>query len=367
MQQFRIPPEKQPLINQLKETIENKGLNYSFSDSLLLRYLFVTKYDINKTLNKLALLQSWRIEKDIEHILQNDSIKRIHEIVSERLQFVHHLSDRYGRPCTWFRIGQVNLRRLLKDFRKEDIVAAHIYYNEYIDKLCNEESVRQGVDFVGNTTIMDMEGLALSTHMSVQAISLFSEILLIHTYYYPESCDVIYVINAPAVFSFFWTHISKLVSEYQQTKMKVLKSPNNLLMYFSPQDLPPMYGGNCNCEKCRRVEGNQIHEFVATDYKTLQIDKGRCEIVSVRVNPNDNVCWFFSSIVGCIRFSLELETDNGEKVVIVPCIESDPSSSVMSDLVNTTEGGNLIMEFDNSDGTHDMCEVIYEISLNTEK
>ena len=33
---------------------------------------------------------------------------------------------------------------------------------------------------------------------------IFKEMILIHTYYYPESSDVVYVINYPPVFNYFW-------------------------------------------------------------------------------------------------------------------------------------------------------------------
>ena len=77
-----------------------------------------------------------------------------------------------------------------------------------MDKLSREASKRMGVDYVGNATIIDLEGLSLSQHMNLDAMSIFKEMILIHTYYYPETCDVIYVVNYPPIFTFFWNSAS---------------------------------------------------------------------------------------------------------------------------------------------------------------
>lgn len=89
-------------------------------------------------------------------------------------------------------------------YSAEEILNAHIYYNEYMEKLCRDASERMGVDYIGNSTIIDLEGLSLSCHMNLKALNIFKEMILIHTYYYPESSDVVYVINYPPIFNYFW-------------------------------------------------------------------------------------------------------------------------------------------------------------------
>lgn len=67
-----------------------------------------------------------------------------------------------------------------------------------------DASEQMGVDYIGNATVIDLEGLSLSRHMNLKALNIFKEMILIHTYYYPESSDVVYVINYPPIFNFFW-------------------------------------------------------------------------------------------------------------------------------------------------------------------
>ena len=55
-----------------------------------------------------------------------------------------------------------------------------------MEKLCREASEQMHVDYIGNSTIIDLEGLSLSRHMNIKALNIFKEMILIHTYYYPE-------------------------------------------------------------------------------------------------------------------------------------------------------------------------------------
>lgn len=97
-----------------------------------------------------------------------------------------------------------------------------------------EASERMGVDYIGNSTIIDLEGLSLSRHMNLKAMNIFKEMILIHTYYYPESSDVVYVINYPPVFNYFWNSwcvfpfsslvIKPWMTELQKQKLKRVPS-----------------------------------------------------------------------------------------------------------------------------------------------
>ena len=71
-------------------------------------------------------------------------------------------------------------------------------------EIIQEASEKMGVDYIGNATIIDLKGLSLSRHMNLGAMSIFKEMILIHTYYYPESSDVVYIVNFPPLFNYFW-------------------------------------------------------------------------------------------------------------------------------------------------------------------
>ena len=78
------------------------------------------------------------------------------------------------------------------------------YYTEFVEQKCQRVSRELHRDYTGNVTIMDMKGLSLRNHFDPKAIDIFKAIVLINTYYYPESCHVVYVINSPPIFAFFW-------------------------------------------------------------------------------------------------------------------------------------------------------------------
>ena len=75
-----------------------------------------------------------------------------------------------------------------------------------------------GVDYIGNSTIIDLEGLSLSRHMNLKAMNIFKEMILIHTYYYPESR------NSWRVFPFSSLVIKPWMTELQKQKLKRVPS-----------------------------------------------------------------------------------------------------------------------------------------------
>ena len=42
-----------------------------------------------------------------------------------------------------------------------------------MEKRCRDASERMGVDYIGNSTIIDLEGLSLSRHMNLKALNIF--------------------------------------------------------------------------------------------------------------------------------------------------------------------------------------------------
>ena len=78
-------------------------------------------------------------------------------------------------------------------------------------EIIQEASEKMGVDYIGNATIIDLKGLSLSRHMNLGAMSIFKEMILIHTYYYPESSDVVYIVNFPPLFNYFWNSTCSLI------------------------------------------------------------------------------------------------------------------------------------------------------------
>lgn len=149
----------------------------------------------------------------------------------------------------------------------EDILLVFHYYTEHIEQKCNKISRELHRDYTGNVTIMDMKGLSLRKHFDPKAIDIFKSIVLINTYYYPESCQAVYVVNSPPIFSFFWNClrfcrvqcvvISPLMNQSQYTKLKIIRDVSDLssslrhrhelLEFFPAASLPCRYGGSCHC------------------------------------------------------------------------------------------------------------------------
>ncbi|KAK8796593.1 hypothetical protein WA588_000722 [Blastocystis sp. NMH] len=365
MQNFRIPEDKKPELEEFKKYMEEKGVVSSLPDQVIFRYLYTSKFNKNSTLNRLKKLIAWRKENDIDHILDNEVIKKNHDIISKRLLYKTHKTDRYGRPCTIFNVGHLNLRHILNQYSSQEILTAHIFYNEYMEKLCREASERMGVDYIGNSTIIDLEGLSLSRHMNLKAMNIFKEMILIHTYYYPESSDVVYVINYPPVFNYFWNIIKPWMTELQKQKLKRVPSTSKLLAYFKAEDLPKIYGGRCECEGgCVLGRATSDNPSALTDIISLP-NRG-VENVNVNVETGDLVKWCFSSLDKDIDFQVAFVTKDGVAQTVFPLSRVQSKASLVTGEWRCQADGQIRLCFDNSKSSWYSCSVSYEVTIEKE-
>ena len=188
---------------------------------------------------------TWRDTHHIDTLLSDMYVKQVSSVFSCHSSLYQSFQRNYGslnmatirsieqllpyfsnvQPLTIMAVGAFNLCEILKvipiwctylkEYEIEDILLVFYYYTEYIEKKCQNISKHLGRDYTGNVTIMDMEGLSLRTHFHPKAITIFrvicfsldflQTIVLANTYCYPESCQQVYIVNSPPIFSFFWS------------------------------------------------------------------------------------------------------------------------------------------------------------------
>ncbi|CBK20943.2 uncharacterized protein [Blastocystis hominis] len=361
MQNFKIPEEKKPALEEFKTYIKQNEVTETLEDQLLFRYLYTSNFNKRSALSRIQRLVAWRRDNNIDSILENEVIKKNHDTISRILLYKTHKTDRYGRPCTMFNVGHLNLRHILCRYSTEEIISAHIYYNEYMDKLSREASKNLGVDYVGNATIIDLDGLSLSRHMNLKAMSIFKEMILIHTYYYPETCDVIYVVNYPPIFNFFWNFIQPWMTTLQKQKLKRIPRPAMLLAYFKAEDLPKIYGGSCECEGgC--VPGKAINEKTSAFTDVLTVHGGSAENVELPIASGETIGWYFSTLDREIDFKV-LFVQQGKEVETVMQKHVSTQNSLESGKWKAGADGMMRLVFDNSKSSWGSCSVSYEVKI----
>ncbi|KAK8796292.1 hypothetical protein WA171_004253 [Blastocystis sp. BT1] len=362
MQNFCIPKDRKPNLERFKMYMQEHGVECSLPDQLIYRYLYTSKFCEENTLNRIKKLLTWRSDNNIDNILNDPVIKKNHDTISRRLLYRTHKVDRWGRPCTIFNVGHLDLRHIMKHYTAQEILTAHIYYNEYMEKLCREASEKMGVDYIGNATIIDLKGLSLSRHMNLGAMSIFKEMILIHTYYYPESSDVVYIVNFPPLFNYFWNIIKPWMTDLQKQKLKRISTFSKLLSYFLPENLPKIYGGLCECEGgC--VLGRAAVDEPAALTDIISLSNHGSENVDVYVSKGDLITWCFNSLDKDIEFQALFISVDGLMKSLVPLCRVPSKSSLIRGEWKCENDGKVRLVFDNSKSNWLSCSVSYEVNI----
>ena len=98
---------------------------------------------------------------------------------------IYHKTDKLGRPVYIERIGKINLANLNKVCSNEKMLRNHVYeYEKLVKYRLVACSLLAGRHHEQSVTILDLDGVALSTFSSVYSI--VSEISSIAQDHYPE-------------------------------------------------------------------------------------------------------------------------------------------------------------------------------------
>lgn len=98
---------------------------------------------------------------------------------------IYHKTDKLGRPIYIERIGAIDLNTLWKVTTNERMLKNHVYeYEKLVQYRLKACSIKAGRHHEQSLSILDLNGVALSTFSSVYAT--VSEISTIAQNYYPE-------------------------------------------------------------------------------------------------------------------------------------------------------------------------------------
>ncbi|KAK8826508.1 hypothetical protein WA538_005971, partial [Blastocystis sp. DL] len=302
---------------------------------------------------------NWRKANRIDTLLQDMYIRQLTSILSRKLRFIEHGHDLLQRPLTIMAIGSFRLCDILKEYEIEDILMVFYYYTEYIERKCMHISRQLNRDYTGNVTLMDMEGLSLCTHLHPKAIAIFKTLVLSNTYYYPESCHRVYVVNSPPIFSFFWKLIYPLMNEMQYSKMHMINNLDELLNDFSPDQLPCHYGGNCQCEAEKILFGD-MDAAPTTPSGVLKVPKNGLATMTQAVNEGDHVVISFSSLESDVFYTAFSKNRDCVHYYCQKRLAASNTTIVNVSFIIVTSGP-LVLEFSSVDPLAQHCIIGYEI------
>jgi len=156
----------------------------------------------------------------------------------------------------------------------QDFVKVHIWGNEYSLERSEIHGRELGRPVDKFSNILDLDGLSLKHRKALPYVKACAKI---DERYYPEVLGHTYVVNAPWIFSVFWSIVRPWLDPVTASKISVLGSDykKELLKHYDADQLPVEYGGTCECDGgCVPVASpREIEEVLVAQEAKIQLQQ----------------------------------------------------------------------------------------------
>ncbi|KAL4712074.1 hypothetical protein ACJJTC_005310 [Scirpophaga incertulas] len=288
-----LTPVQESRLLQLRKWIADLQKGKVPSDTTLLRFLRARDFNVEKAREMLSQSLLWRKKHQVDRILCEYETP---EVVRQYFPGGWHHHDKDGRPLYILRLGQMDVKGLLKSIGEDGLMKLTLHVCEEGLKLLEESSAE-----------------------NERAITAWS--LLVVEANYPETMGRVLIVRAPRVFPILWTIVSTFIDENTRSKFlfyggKDYLQPGGLLDYIPSDLIPDFLGGPC---KSFVHEGGLVPKslyvagaFTERDgdplsedsvYRSVSLGKGQIhEVVVVNRDPHSVLTWDFDVLRHDVAF-----------------------------------------------------------------
>uniref|UniRef100_A0A0V0GBY7 Putative phosphatidylinositol transfer protein sec14 n=1 Tax=Triatoma dimidiata TaxID=72491 RepID=A0A0V0GBY7_TRIDM len=289
------------------------------SDTMLLRFLRARDFNVEKARHLLSESLSWRKKHGVDKVL---SEYQMPQIVKDYFPGGWHHHDKDGRPIYLLRLGQMDVKGLLKTIGEDGLLKLTLHVCEEGLRLTEEATLNRGKPISTWCLLVDLEGLNMR-HLWRPGIKALLHIIEIVEANYPETLGRVLIIRAPRVFPILWTLVSTFIDDITRTKFLFYggndyQEPGGLVDYIPKEVVPDFLGGPC---KTAVKEGSLVPKSLyltegelgreghhITDdsiYSSVSIAKGQIHEVSLNISDAGSVItWDFDIIREAVTFSV---------------------------------------------------------------
>lgn len=192
---------------------------------------------------------SWRKQHSVDRLLP---MYQPPVIMKQYYAGGWHYWDKDGRPLYILRLGQIDVKGLMRSVGEEGILRHVLSVEEEALAKCEEATRVRGRPITNCTCIVDLEGLSMR-HLWRPGISALLRIIQIVQANYPETMGYLLIVRAPRVFPVMWTLVSPFIDENTRNKFFIYSGkdyfgPGGLVNYIDQQYIPDFLGGECYCD-----------------------------------------------------------------------------------------------------------------------
>lgn len=314
-----LTPMQESRLLQLRKWIADLQKGKVPSDTTLLRFLRARDFNVEKGREMLSLSLLWRKKHQVDRILSEYETP---DVVKQYFPGGWHHHDKDGRPLYVLRLGQMDVKGLLKSIGEDGLLKLTLHVCEEGLKLL-EEATRSSEHAIQSWCLLvDLDGLNMR-HLWRPGVRALLRIIQIVEANYPETMGRVLIVRAPRVFPILWTIVSTFIDENTRSKFlfyggKDYLQPGGLLDYIPKDLIPDFLGGPC---KSFVHEGGLVPKslyvsgaFTERDgdplsedsiYRSVSLGKGQVhEVIVSNRDPQSVLTWDFDVLRHDIAFTV---------------------------------------------------------------
>lgn len=196
------------LHDKIKEYLGEGGKMPPYST--LLRFLRARDFSVDKASQMLQESLNWRKENHIDRMLDEYQQPAI---IDKHFPGGWHHSDKDGRPLYILRLGQMDVKGLLKSLGEEGLLKLALQICEEGLQLIEQATNKTGKPVLDWCLLCDLDGLSMR-HLWRPGLKALLHIIETVEKNYPETLGRMFIVRAPRVFPIAWTIVSTFIRKY---------------------------------------------------------------------------------------------------------------------------------------------------------
>ncbi|XP_026738905.1 protein real-time isoform X2 [Trichoplusia ni] len=314
-----LTPVQEARLLQLRKWIADLQKGKVPSDTTLLRFLRARDFNVEKAREMLSQSLLWRKKHQVDRLLSEYETP---DVVKQYFPGGWHHHDKDGRPLYILRLGQMDVKGLLKSIGEDGLLKLTLHVCEEGLKLLEEASGASSRAVQAWSLLVDLDGLNMR-HLWRPGVRALLRVIQLVEANYPETMGRVLIVRAPRVFPILWTIVSTFIDENTRSKFlfyggKDYLQPGGLLDYIPKDLIPDFLGGPCKSfvhegglvPKSLYVsgafterEGDPLSED--SIYRSVSLGKGQVhEVIVPNRDPQSVLTWDFDVLRHDIAFTV---------------------------------------------------------------
>lgn len=318
----QLSPLQESKLVQFRKKIEDSSERSVPDFQTLLRFLQARDFNIEKAASMLQDSLQWREEHRIDDIL---SEYKTPAVIEKYFPGGWHHHDKDGRPLYVLRLGNMDVKGLLKSVGEDELLKLTLHICEEGLKLMKEATKMCEKPIWSWCLLVDLDGLSMR-HLWRPGVKALLRIIETVEKNYPETMGRVLIVRAPRVFPVLWTIVSTFIDENTRSKFLFFGGPDcmhtedGLEQYIPTETIPSFLGGSSktlihegglipkhlykseSVEESNGVAHSHDHHGV---YKSVDLKPGQMfELVIKNADPKSVLTWDFDVLKNDLLFAI---------------------------------------------------------------